>query len=347
MLKALEKLTFTAVILGALVLGGSICFGAEFSVPITVHEALREGVSGIDRKGEPVTVGIPFPKGELHEKNGVPQLALEGAPDYQFRTLARWQDGSVKWALVDFQADVSSGGKNEKVRVVPGGGNTPGMLAEERGGVISVNTGAMTVTVRKKGFNLFDSVAADGKDIVLPGASKGIVVEGDDGSEYLASNDRDAKVAIEENGPVRAVVKAEGSHIGSSGRMLDYTVRMHFYKGSTRVKVFYTLRNASKKQFEHAHIRSLDLVTKTESGPYAVASKHDGKVKERLGNGSELVYYQAVSAFPQSYGGDAFYYHAPIPPDFKRERERGFSQEGYWIKDGDKVLAEGRKSEYP
>ena len=329
----------------------SISFGSEgkISIPLIVHEALREGVSGVDRRSEPVAVGIPFPKGILKEKNGVLQLALEGTEDFQFRTLARWPDGSVRWALVDFQADVKAEKMNQGIKIISGNGNSSGKIAIDKGGIIFIDTGAMTVQVKKKGFNLFNSVIVSGKEIVS-GYSNGIIVIDGEGRECLASNDKDVRVTVEENGPVRAVIKAEGTHVRDNKTGMDYTVRMHFYKNKSRVKVVYTLRNASKKQFKHTYIRSIGLVTNLSlPGPYKVdIAKHDGVTQERLlDKNDDLAYYQAVSDFPQRYTGNSFYYHAPIPPDYKREKQRGFVQEGYWIKKNKQDLASGKRSEYP
>lgn len=324
------------------------CNAEEIDIPLTVHEALRQGIMGIDREQEPVTIGMPFPKGALYEKNSMPQIALQGTQEYQFRTLKKWHDGSVQWVLIDFQADVKSDGKNNNVHVIRGNGNSAGKLAEDNDEMITVNTGVMVVQIRKKGFNLFDNVSVDGSEIIAKGKSRGCIVTGKEREEYLAFNDAKARVLIEENGPVRAVVKAEGTHIEKDKRMMDYTVRMHFYKGKHRAKVFYTLRNASKEQVKHAYIRSLDLSAKINlSGEtYGVVSKHNGTVKESIKEES-IILYQAVSDFPQEHGGNAFYYHAPIPPDYKREKKRGFAQEGYWIKKGDKELIIGEKKEYP
>ena len=134
----------------------SIVIGNQnISIPLTIHEALREGISGIDRIQEPVTIGIPFPKGMLFERDGVPQLAIEGTQDYQFRTIAKWLDSSVKWALIDFQADVKAEKMNKNIKVISGIGNSPGRLAIDKGEFIHVDTGAMIVQIKKKGFNLF------------------------------------------------------------------------------------------------------------------------------------------------------------------------------------------------
>ena len=316
---------------------------AEISVPLIIHEALREGVSGIDRKSEPVTVGLPFPQGMVEIKNGSPQLAVKGSREYQFRTLKKWPDGSAEWVLVDFQADVNAGRINDKFKVVSGNGTSQGRLAEDKGDIIQIDTGRMQVEIRKKGFNLFDQVLVDGREIIEKGASRGIILKGEDGTLYRGAGDSETRVTIEENGPLRAVVKADGAHVGNGGRKLDFTVRMHFYKGKSRVRGFYTLRNGDKNQFEHAYLTSLDISTKIsiDENPIVSASTHESVLQEKLTkSNNSLVYYQAVSGFPQKFVGnsDSFYYRAPIPPDPAREKERGFVQEGYWIrKDGDEL----------
>lgn len=333
-----------------LVLLAMPCGAEEINIPLTIHEAIRQGIIGTERVQEPVTVGIPFPKGMLLEKNGIPQLSLEGAKEFQFRTLKKWPDGSIRWVLVDFQANLKPADVNKTIRVVRGTGNSPGLLATEKGGVIFVNTGLMEVQIRKKGFNLFDRVVMKGKEIITKKTSKGIVLVGEDNTEFLASNDAKTKASIEENGPVRAVIKVEGTHMAKGKRMMDYTVRMHFYKGKSRIKAVYTLRNASKNQFEHAFIRSLSLITKINLSGNAIVivATHNGQVKECIDStDGELSYYQAVSDFPQEYRGNSFYWHAPIPADGRREKGWGFIQEGYWIKKGGTELARGKRNEYP
>lgn len=62
---------------------------------------------------------------------------------------------------------------------------------------------------------------------------------------YASANDPHSTAVIEENGPARAVIKAMGSHVDSSGQAyMHYTVRMQFYKDKTYAKVEVILRNA-------------------------------------------------------------------------------------------------------
>ena len=61
------------------------------------------------RRGWPVTSGIPFPQGELISVDNIRILDGQGLEiPSQIGELAMWQDGSIKWVLVDFQADVEA-----------------------------------------------------------------------------------------------------------------------------------------------------------------------------------------------------------------------------------------------
>jgi len=63
--------------------------------------------------------------------------------------------------------------------------------------------------------------------------------------EYRSSNDAGSTVIIEENGPVKAVLKADGDLKDASGNVyMHFTVRMFFYKDKTAVKASTALRNA-------------------------------------------------------------------------------------------------------
>lgn len=327
------------------------CHAADkgVNIDIEVFQALREGVKGVGFSNEYARIGLPFPDGMVKEHNGRASLAVEGR-EYQTRALKRWPDGSVKWALVEFLASPSKGG-SERVHLVDGSGVSAGApLAVDKDGVVSVDTGPMQVEIRKDGFNLFDKVTVGGKEIVRAGESRGIVLVNGEGKEFLASSYKGTKVAIEENGPVKSTVRVDGRHAGGQGWLLDYTVRLFFFKGQSRVKAQYTLRNASREHAEHIFIRSLGLETKPAlTGEKKVTvSTHKG-TQELDAQKGPINFYQAVSDFPWMSDGDSFYYQGPIPPDYKREDSypRGYSVEGYWISQAGKPVAEGKRKEFP
>jgi hypothetical protein len=90
--------------------------------------------------------------------------------------------------------------------------------------------------------------------VVASGASQGFVVTGPAPGQttcppcttlYSSANDSSSTAVIEENGPVRTVIKATGNHKDGSGNAyMGFTVRLYFYKGKSAVKVTSSLRNA-------------------------------------------------------------------------------------------------------
>jgi hypothetical protein len=136
-------------------------------------------------------------------------------------------------------------------------------------------------------------------------------------------------VRIEENGPARCTVKAFGSHRRDGKRMLGFTVRMHFYRGSSAVRVYYTLENSSPEQREFPTIKGVDLAVRLRLGGGAAfkASKHDGVASGALGEKDALVYFQKASAFPA----------------VGRQKAAG----GYTLTKGAEALASGEAKSYP
>src|SRR5512136_603910 len=72
-------------------------------VSLTVEERV-----GVSRRSEPVTAGVPLPKGVVHDAGSLALLDERGrrvAGD--IRAVNRWlDDGSVKWVHLHFQSDV-------------------------------------------------------------------------------------------------------------------------------------------------------------------------------------------------------------------------------------------------
>ncbi len=63
---------------------------ATAEIPLIVEER-----AGIGRSNEPVTLGVPFAKGELITGTPLRILDPTGSPvDTQFKTMAVWDDGS-------------------------------------------------------------------------------------------------------------------------------------------------------------------------------------------------------------------------------------------------------------
>ena len=234
----------------------------SLNVPVTVEEALEQNISGIDRTNEPITVGIPLP--ENSGITSINQLGLNGVSVGQFRVLAKWPNGNIKWVLIDTLISLKAN-ETSKFYLTEGSGNFGGEdLATEDSNYIYINTGPAQFRIRKHNFNLFDKVVVNGKEIIKEGESEGIVVEGQRADEeqpsLYTSQLGEATVTIEENGPVRAVVKIDGVLKNSAGkRFLGYTLRMYFYKGKSKVKIVFTHKAGSRYLMENPHFNFIDL----------------------------------------------------------------------------------------
>lgn len=321
--------------------------GEPLRIDVEGFQSLREGVKGVAFEGDMAAVGLPFPQGAVPEVAGRPALAVEDR-EFQSRTLKRWPDGSVKWGLVKFLASPAAG-KSESVRVVAGGGASSGpLLARQHEAGVTVDTGPMQARITRNRFDVFDEVVVDGHTVVVPGTSRGIVLTDSAGKELVASACANTRVTIEENGPIAATVRVDGGHCNGTQRLLDFTMRLFFVKGKTEAKVQYTLRNASKDFVKEALIKSLDLETALalKDGGKVTVSTHKGEAELDSAKGS-VAFYQAVSDFPWMSDGESFYDFGPIPPDYPREKQRGYKQEGYWVRQEGVPVAEGKRGEYP
>src|SRR5262249_21295940 len=124
---------------------------AGLDVPLTVEEA-----TGVARHAEPVTFGVPLPRGlitdvarlRLYSQDARPVLAA-------FRVVNRWWgDGSVQWVHADFLADVSARGKSVyhlRLSGEPAREPKPALRVEPHGDDVRVDTGAIQFTVHRTG----------------------------------------------------------------------------------------------------------------------------------------------------------------------------------------------------
>jgi hypothetical protein len=160
------------------------CVAAEFAVPLTVRDE-----AGLAREAEPVRGGVPFPQGAVRSKTEValrdPAGRLTAA---QFRPLATWPDGSIRWLLVDFLARVPASGQSVYT-LVPRMADAPApaspLTVDVQEALITVVTGPLKFTVHRKRFDLIheawldlngDGQFAAGERVVAPSPASGFVL---------------------------------------------------------------------------------------------------------------------------------------------------------------------------
>lgn len=330
-------------------------------ISLIIQEALGPDETGVDRVQEPVTIGIPLPD-DAHLRE-ISELGLEGARRGQFRVLGRWPSGNLKWVLLDTLADVKAGEPNTSIALKGGKGNFGGPnLAIDEGENIRINTGPGEFIIRKKNFNLFDQVYVNGRQVVSSGSSKGLLLRGPAYPDivcvrpcatiYASANDADSQVIIEENGPVKAVIKATGYLRDTEGNAyLAFTARLFFFYGKSFAKLKAYLRNAETPSSTFAtafkEFRSHEIELTPSLGPirYFSLASHNGITSGSFLSEESVFLYQSYSDYKEDSSWDIKQVRSYIPRT--EAYPYRYSQEGYVIQRGSDLLAFGSQSQHP
>jgi hypothetical protein len=189
------------------------------------------------------TFGMPWPRGAVG-KNQAFALSSGGAEiASQSWPLAYWPDGSLKWTAHALPANARLG---EHLQLRPG---TPARAAlavsvTERPDAIVVDTGVIECVVPRTGAEIIRSIRRGGRDIARAAR---LVAQCDDQPDASAATVHHARfeselahVTLEQNGPVRSVLKLEGRHRGAGRSWLPFTVRLYFYAGAESVRIMHT-----------------------------------------------------------------------------------------------------------
>ncbi len=229
----------------------------EDLVAITVQER-----AGVERINEYVSFGIPLPRtwnvtnlSNLRVRNalGTPVAA-------QFKSLARWgaspdnPTAPVKWALVGFFTSLPANTSQGFQLDHNGPGPAPATAIQidtATPGKMTVDTGAAQFELNTTGnFNLFQQVTIGGKALLQSlSATNAIDYEAAGSLSIVAGGSPDftARVTaatLERQGQLNTIVKVVGSILDNSARaLLDYTARLHFYAGSSDVRLDFTVEN--------------------------------------------------------------------------------------------------------
>jgi hypothetical protein len=194
----------------------------------------------------PVRSGVPFPRGVLGSSANLRLLGTDGEEiPTQARTLGRWPDGTVKWALLDFQTTGREG--PERTCTVEYGSQVTradcatSLQVHEHPDRVIVDTGRVGITFDRTRFGPFAAITRGGRPY-LTGAR--LVVTGTDGTEYVSTRSQAASVRVEEAGPLCCIVVSAGTHRSSDGdRLFRSIFRVHAFAGLPYVRVEHTFVN--------------------------------------------------------------------------------------------------------
>jgi hypothetical protein len=217
--------------------------------------------------GAPVEARVPFPQGEIKTAEGLVIAAPDGKPvAAQFFPAERWPNGSIRWLGVVFEAVHGPG----HYRLQAGKNPVAGNLLKEQGGNISLDTGALQLTLSRTGKALFDSLdvpkAAGGSRALMTQAGD-LLLTRYDGKIFRSSLAGDTrKVIIEQNGPLWASLRVEGKCRAEDGEsLLDFIIRLQAYKDRPELSLAVTWINATDHPGEE--LRDIRLVLPYQLSP--------------------------------------------------------------------------------
>jgi PcRGLX-like protein C-terminal alpha/alpha toroid domain/PcRGLX-like protein central beta sandwich domain/Domain of unknown function (DUF6250)/PcRGLX-like N-terminal RIFT barrel domain len=215
-----------------------------------------------------VSWGIPLPEGKIKPSSSYSLKNEQGqALPVQSWPLAYWPDGSLKWVGLSTVVDADAGTTFalQPVKKSSAAAAKTKVELTETDDKVLVNTGILQCEIPKHGKQLIRSLKMAGKEISSSGRLICILQDGPS-QELGAQPAREQfignieNVTVEQNGPVRAVVKIEGKHVSESGSRswLPFIVRLYFYARQQSLRMVHTVIYDGDQQKDF--IRGLGLV---------------------------------------------------------------------------------------
>ncbi len=281
---------------------------------------------------QPVTVGVPFPRGAMYDPHCLALFDADGRPaPLQAQALARWADGSVKWLLLDFLAAPAGHGPwRWDVRATPsspdhGGSHT--LRLTESQGAWTVDTGAAVFSLGRGAPLPFARVVRDGRDLLDPPSVRTVLTD----AKGRAGLPRVERVEPETVGPVRTTVRLEGTF---SGRVpCRFVARCCFFAGTGLVRFRLTVHNPNRARHrgglwdlgDAGSMFFRDLSTElglSDGGPVrAVWTAEAGRPARPLAGG-DLEVYQDSSGGENWRSRNHVNRHGRVPCSFRGYRAR-------------------------
>lgn len=230
--------------------------------------------AGVARQAAILSFGFPFPEGAIYSLDRI-KLVDEGKElPAQFTATGFWPDGSLKWALID--ATVPLKARERKTVAVVYGSKVVRSDETRGGGRVAVGSPpridayvatlasrqesvgeSLRYTIPTDRFRPFAQVQQGRlistwlvRDNALratmdqPGPS----IVDENGKVYAMGLAQPDRVVIEQNGPEKAVIRAEGPYTAEDGTtFMRWIARMTFRRGSPLVETALTTLNSELK----------------------------------------------------------------------------------------------------
>ncbi len=208
------------------------------TTPKPVADTVLHWLDGVaPARFEGATFGVPWPRGQLRK---APEFKL-GAHPVQSWPLAFWPDGSLKWTAHALAAGTPTG----PLALEAGKPAAGGLAVKQSATQIVITAGDLAWTVPTRGAVLVEQATRAGrvtlknlKLVALRQDSPNPELDGKLTREAFTS--KITAVTVEQQGPVRAVLKLDGTHHANGRDWLPFSVRLYFYAGAESVRIVHT-----------------------------------------------------------------------------------------------------------
>jgi len=195
-----------------------------------------------------VTWGVPWSRGSVEKEEEFNLTDREGNEmPLQTWPMAYWPDGSVKWMGCASVSTPESGGPY-KISTGNYGGSFTKIEIAEKESEFHIHTGVLSCRISRKGANLVKEMIIDGKVVASDGHLECSLEQEHENEGFRIQRIEDfaseiQEVSVEQDGPVRAVIKIEGVHksLQTEREWLPFTVRLYFYAGQSEVRMVHTI----------------------------------------------------------------------------------------------------------
>lgn len=262
-----------------------------------------------------VSCGVPLLQGQAQNVADLRLTAKDAtgrqAPvPAQFRTLARWgrADNSIRWVLVDFQTDITPGGKQPFIltteKLATPAPKQP-VTVKETPDTITITTGPAKFEINRKQFNLLqqvwidangDGLFTDNEQLLESSTDTGLVLEDTYGVKYFAA-DGTSGVDVMEAGPLRVRLRARGRNLARAGQgyskgLYGYDCFLDFFAGSSDVSTDVIVANNPPKSIGAPTFKDASLLLKLKGGGTEYALNGDQPQTGQLIHGESVCLYQ-------------------------------------------------------
>jgi hypothetical protein len=208
-------------------------------VPVRIHET-----HGLERRGEPLRIGVPIERSRLDETGDLAVVEETGsAVPFQYQVLDRWPDATIKWLLLDLQLHAAPDSSQTLYLTQADAGSEKGAIPAPRRNIENKETlraGNIDLELTGAGRALVAAARAGERQLFGP-SGLFINLQDEEGRDHRGVIRR---ARIEEEGRVRATVVIEGDFSpDESGVPLEFTATLSLFSDTTAIMVELDLHN--------------------------------------------------------------------------------------------------------